>query len=86
MDDVKTVGIAGSRTGAMEILVKLLDREICKPTENLTIKEKRHRGRYDYYVVALTPFPNEQPPHSDGSRYWLAIKDGREAREAARQE
>ena len=80
----KTVGLAGSSTRAMDILVELLDRGICKPTENLTLEKRRHRGRYDFYVVALTPYPQDQTPYSDGSLYWLAIKDGRDEREAAR--
>ena len=81
----KTVGSAFRQDSAMAILVELLDREICRPTENLVIQKKRHRGRRLFDVVALTPFPNEHPAYTDEVRYWQAIESRRDEREAVRQ-
>lgn len=77
MIETKTVGSAFKENSAMQILVDLLDRGICKPTENLTVQKKRHRGRRLFDVVALTPYPNEHPPYTDAVRYWLALQEGR---------
>lgn len=84
MAEIKKVGGACSHESALSVLIELLDHEICKPTENLTIQAEGRGKKRFYCVVALSPYPHETAPYTKEVRYWQSIIGQKAARIAAR--
>ena len=84
MTEPKRVGSACSQESVLSVLIELLDHEICKPTENLTIKAEGRGKKRFHNVIALSPYPHECAPYTKEVQYWQSIIGQKAARIAAR--